>query len=205
MRSQSAGSFAVGPRRSPRPCLRRTKVAANQRSFWIPCARDLVTKTRLFFLQDQAALRQAQCRWGQKSRWGAAAASVPQRRFRFVPAISSRSSSAERQLRLSHAPKKPKATLTVTTTYERNPDVIVEVLMRAHGKCERCGSDAPFARRSDNTPYLEVHHIQFLADDGDDTVANAIALCPNCHRYLHHGTFEKKETDALKDQTLVKL
>lgn len=37
------------------------------------------------------------------------------------------------------------------------------------------------------SPYLEVHHIIFLAQGGDDTVDNAEALCPNCHRRKHYG------------------
>ncbi|WGL29477.1 HNH endonuclease signature motif containing protein [Pectobacterium brasiliense] len=69
----------------------------------------------------------------------------------------------------------------------RNPDVVAEVLIRANGKCERCDSNAPFLRRRDNTPYLEVHHKTPLAEGGEDTVENTTALCPNCHRYLHYG------------------
>nr|WP_275041241.1 HNH endonuclease signature motif containing protein [Halomonas meridiana] len=46
---------------------------------------------------------------------------------------------------------------------------------------------APFNRKSDGSPYLEVHHRKPLAEGGDDTVANAIALCPNCHRAAHYG------------------
>jgi 5-methylcytosine-specific restriction protein A len=34
---------------------------------------------------------------------------------------------------------------------------------------------------------LEVHHKIRLADGGFDTVENAIAVCPNCHRQCHHG------------------
>lgn len=71
-------------------------------------------------------------------------------------------------------------------TFVRNPHVVAEVLRRANGTCERCRSEAPFDR-ADGTPYLEVHHIVRLADDGDDSVENAIALCPNCHRELHYG------------------
>ena len=46
---------------------------------------------------------------------------------------------------------------------------------------------APFLKRSDGTPYLEVHHDVRLADGGADTVRNARALCPNCHGDAHHG------------------
>jgi 5-methylcytosine-specific restriction protein A len=85
-------------------------------------------------------------------------------------------------------PKKPEQVdVAPSKTYLRNPYVVVDVLERADGKCERCDSKAPFIRAKNNTPYLEVHHIVQLAHDGDDTVKNAIALCPNCHRELHFG------------------
>ena len=74
-----------------------------------------------------------------------------------------------------------------TTAFIRNTDVIVEVLERASGKCENCGKAAPFLRATDGTPYLEVHHVVSLSKNGEDTVANAQALCPNCHRKNHHG------------------
>lgn len=34
-------------------------------------------------------------------------------------------------------------------------------------------------------PYLESHHIIWLAAGGADSVDNTIALCPNCHRKMH--------------------
>ena len=96
-------------------------------------------------------------------------------------------SSAARKSRLATAPKKPSTTIVTTTVFKRNPDVVAEVLQRAIGICEGCGSAAPFNRRSTGAPYLEVHHKTPLVDDGDDTVDNAIALCPNCHRQKHYG------------------
>lgn len=96
-------------------------------------------------------------------------------------------SSEERCKRLKRAKAKPKQRTVTTTVYDRNPDVVAEVLYRAKGKCEKCPNFAPFKRKSDGSPYLEVHHKQPLAKDGDDTVENAIALCPNCHREAHYG------------------
>lgn len=93
----------------------------------------------------------------------------------------------ERQRKLENTDKKPKLLKVTTQVYRRNPDVVVAVLERANGVCERCGIDAPFKRVSDGTPYLEVHHKKRLADGGEDTVENAIAVCPNCHRELHYG------------------
>lgn len=85
------------------------------------------------------------------------------------------------------AQKKPEKIHITSTGYQRNPDVIAEVLIRADGICEQCHSPAPFLRASDGTPYLEVHHIIPLSEGGDDTVENALALCPNCHREAHFG------------------
>lgn len=82
---------------------------------------------------------------------------------------------------------KPEKTITTTVTFKRNPYVIVEILLRANGKCERCKNEAPFFRDKDGSQYLEVHHIVPLAENGDDTIENAIALCPNCHRHAHYG------------------
>lgn len=93
----------------------------------------------------------------------------------------------DRQNRIRRAKKFPKQVQVTTTTYQRNADVIAEVLDRANGICERCGATAPFIRASDGTPYLEVHHKIRLADGGEDTVENAIGVCPNCHRELHFG------------------
>lgn len=92
-----------------------------------------------------------------------------------------------RKKRLAVSNKKPLTIYTLTKTYKRNPDVVAEVLLRSNGKCEKCNKPAPFKRKKDKTPYLEVHHIEQLSNNGDDTVENSIALCPNCHREAHYG------------------
>lgn len=96
-------------------------------------------------------------------------------------------SSKQRKLRLSKAPKRPQTAEAQITIYIRNPDVVAEVLARSKGYCESCGHPAPFVKASDGTPYLEVHHKVRLADGGDDTIENALAMCPNCHRMAHYG------------------
>jgi 5-methylcytosine-specific restriction protein A len=93
----------------------------------------------------------------------------------------------ERLARLSNAPRKPAKVSVVASGFARNPDVIAEVLERAAGTCEICKQAAPFTRQRDNTPYLEVHHIVQLANGGEDTIENAVAACPNCHRREHFG------------------
>ena len=101
--------------------------------------------------------------------------------------LSIRDSRDTRQTRLAAAPQTPVRIARTVYVFERNPDVVAEVLLRAKGVCERCAEKAPFLRRKDGSPYLEVHHNTPLAQGGEDTVENAVALCPNCHRCQHHG------------------
>lgn len=56
----------------------------------------------------------------------------------------------------------------------------------ADGTCQGCGNEAPFADTS-GEPYLEVHHLHSRADGGPDSPDNVLAICPNCHRQVHHG------------------
>jgi 5-methylcytosine-specific restriction enzyme A len=92
-----------------------------------------------------------------------------------------------RAARLAIANRTPRQRFVVQKVFVRNADVVAEVLDRAKGNCERCKKPAPFIKAKDKMPYLEVHHKQTLASGGNDCVVNAIALCPNCHRHLHHG------------------
>lgn len=100
---------------------------------------------------------------------------------------SARLPAEERKKRLAQAGPFPQRIQLTTYVFVRNPDVIIEVLARANGVCENCGRVAPFKRARDGSPYLEVHHVNPLSAGGKDTVSNALALCPNCHRYLHFG------------------
>jgi 5-methylcytosine-specific restriction protein A len=78
----------------------------------------------------------------------------------------------------------PQQSTTTCTTYARNPLVKAWVLENAKGLCEGCGCPAPF-NTAQGEPFLEVHHMKQLADGGADTISNAVALCPNCHRRCH--------------------
>lgn len=80
----------------------------------------------------------------------------------------------------------PQAKYTSVSTFTRDPKVKAWVLREANGECECCDKPSPFLS-SDNEPFLEIHHIKRLADGGSDTISNAIAVCPNCHRELHYG------------------
>lgn len=82
---------------------------------------------------------------------------------------------------------KPRKVSVTSEAYERDSAVVADVLDRANGICELCGTKAPFVKK-DGQPYLEVHHIIPLAEKGPDITDNAVALCPNCHREAHYGT-----------------
>jgi 5-methylcytosine-specific restriction protein A len=57
-----------------------------------------------------------------------------------------------------------------------------------------CNNGAPFID-ANGLPFLEVHHIFRLADDGPDLPQNVAAICPNCHREAHYG----ERRDEIKD------
>jgi len=95
--------------------------------------------------------------------------------------------SEERRSQLTATPRLPQKVEVISTTFVRNQYVVAEVLIRADGTCENCKQPAPFNRATDGTPYLEVHHKKRLADGGEDSVDNAVALCPNCHRRAHYA------------------
>ena len=95
--------------------------------------------------------------------------------------------SAKRQKRILAADHKPKKVLRYIEDYARNPDVVAEALYRAKGICEKCRQFAPFIKKSNGEPYLEVHHIKPLSQGGEDSLENVKAICPNCHRKMHFG------------------
>ena len=97
-----------------------------------------------------------------------------------------------RLLARSHVPlpkgtKSPQRIDVSMPTFLRDPRVKAFVLQRARGRCEACGDEAPF-KTLQEMGYLEVHHMKTLAKGGSDTVQNAVALCPNCHRGLHFAS-----------------
>lgn len=110
-----------------------------------------------------------------------------QEKFNIEVELSKKDTPKNRIYRLKNAPLLPNKIEVTVSVYNRNPDVVAEVLLRANGCCEKCKNPAPFLRAKDNTPFLEVHHIKQLAHGGQDSVQNTLALCPNCHKELHYG------------------
>lgn len=71
-----------------------------------------------------------------------------------------------------------------TTQYTRDPYIGELAKRLAAGKCELCRQPASF-KDSKEKPYLETHHVVWLARGGSDSIDNTVALCPNCHRKMH--------------------
>ena len=92
-------------------------------------------------------------------------------------------SNVELSRRAKQARKKSGERQTTSTTYDRDPYVSEYAKRRANGMCQLCEQPAPFSKN--RIPYLETHHIDWLSKGGEDTVANTVALCPNCHRKMH--------------------
>jgi len=80
----------------------------------------------------------------------------------------------------------PEKTYRMSASYSRNSKIRTFVINRAKGRCEYCGEQG-FLMSDGKSRYLEAHHIISLADEGEDTVENVIALCPKHHREAHFG------------------
>lgn len=80
--------------------------------------------------------------------------------------------------------------------YMRSALIRAYALHVANGVCELCRMPAPFALLN-GSPFLEVHHLHRLADGGPDLPENVAALCPNCHRAVHHAAERATLTETL--------
>jgi hypothetical protein len=89
----------------------------------------------------------------------------------------------------------PERQRTSGWAYPRDPRVREEVMRRAEGKCEYCGT-LGFKDRHGN-PYLESHHIIALANEGEDRLTNVIALCANHHREAHFGANSERMEEEM--------
>lgn len=83
------------------------------------------------------------------------------------------------------------------TVYRRSRTISNYVLKRAAGHCESCKKAAPFMK-ANGSPYLEPHHVNRLSDGGLDHPRYIGAICPACHREIHHGLNGKVKNEALK-------
>lgn len=98
--------------------------------------------------------------------------------------------------RLAYSDTKTKTKINPETQYS------TASLQKYAYKCCANNEHVTFTSKSHGNQYMEAHHLiprkyqQLYYDELNvniDCVQNIVALCPNCHRTLHHSTFEEKE------------
>ena len=118
--------------------------------------------------------------------------------------VSKISSKLLKQMVESQPKSKPSKRTTSSETIIRDEKIVKYALKRANGVCELCNKNAPFVKE-DGSPFLEVHHIDFLSNGGHDGYENVSALCPNCHRKMHYGIALENDIAKLKEKAKIKL
>lgn len=83
-----------------------------------------------------------------------------------------------------------------TYNYERSLVIREYVKELAKGICQLCDNKAPFKVKG--KPFLHVHHIEYLSKGGEDTIENAIAVCPNCHAKIHQLELKEDKEKLLR-------
>ena len=96
---------------------------------------------------------------------------------------------------------RPSKRISTREEFVRNPFIVRAALLRANGKCETPDCTIKLFKKTDHTTYLEVHHITPLSEGGNDSIENAAAVCPSCHRELHHGF----EQNALRSRLQIEV
>ncbi|MDA8259067.1 MAG: HNH endonuclease [Betaproteobacteria bacterium] len=97
------------------------------------------------------------------------------------------------------APVPKQTSKGVSSGYQRNPAVAADALAQARFNCEIDPNHKTFVSSAKKLPYVEAHHLVPISKQASfsfslDVTANVVALCPTCHRLLHHGRgADKKE------------
>lgn len=106
----------------------------------------------------------------------------------------------EREALLDH-PSEARYALSVSerTMAARDRIKVVQLAATCSWKCEIDSGHRTFVAASTGKPYIEGHHIIPLSRQPDfssslDCYANIIILCPVCHRLLHYGRLEEKDS-----------
>lgn len=93
---------------------------------------------------------------------------------------------------------KPRRRVVVRDDFVRDAFVVTAALIRSGNRCEMPGCESRLFERDNGKSYVEVHHVIPLGEDGEDSLANAAALCPHCHREQHFGRDRAVKRGILK-------
>lgn len=100
-------------------------------------------------------------------------------------------------------PIPPKQSGKSSGGYVRNPSTAAKAIAKANFKCELDPNHLTFISRAKDLPYVEAHHIIPMSQQAQykyslDVTANIVALCPLCHKLLHHAKPEEKKSHLLQ-------
>ncbi len=90
-----------------------------------------------------------------------------------------------------------------SSQYQRDIQKSSEAIKLANFLCEIDNDHHTFISNSSLKPFVEGHHLIPLSMQEEfqhsvDITENIVALCPTCHRLLHHGVDSEKEPLLLK-------
>ncbi|WP_080635872.1 MrcB family domain-containing protein [Rhizobium leguminosarum] len=76
--------------------------------------------------------------------------------------------------------------------WRRDPIMAAAALVNANYRCEFDAAHTTFQSRATRQNFVEAHHLVPIARQADhifslDVPENIVALCPTCHRKIHHG------------------
>ena len=69
----------------------------------------------------------------------------------------------------------------------RQKEIMIEILRRDEFTCQLCGSYR----------HLQIHHIQPRSKGGDNSEANLLTLCRDCHADVHAGKEKLQPSSVL--------
>jgi hypothetical protein len=91
----------------------------------------------------------------------------------------------------------------VTSRYERSGHNRLKAISLHGYKCQVCGFDFAETYGDLGRNYIEVHHVNPLAEQNGEHIVNPetdlVCLCANCHRMVHRNSHEVLAIDELKE------
>lgn len=103
------------------------------------------------------------------------------------------------QEKASNINTRPSQQEKIVNTYPRNNILRAYVKERSNYSCEMPSCDNIGFLKSDGKRYIEVHHVNPLAEGGEDSIKNTVALCPTCHRKIHYAKNKDELRTVLQD------
>ncbi|MFH5948389.1 MrcB family domain-containing protein [Roseomonas xinghualingensis] len=87
--------------------------------------------------------------------------------------------------------------------HRRDPAIAFRALRMAEYNCELGPTHSTFTARRTRKNFVEAHHLvpmseQHSFENSLDVPENVVALCPNCHRLLHHGLAADRISAAVR-------